>query len=97
MLFAPSFHVIISYNFMDKKINLNDALKKLESIAAWFESRREVDVEEGLKKVKEGAVLAGDVKNRLREIENEFEEVKRGLSGMENEGGIPIGTIETEG
>ncbi len=64
---------------MDKKINLNEALKKLDAIALWFESRREVDVEEGLKKVKEGALLIGGVKSRLKEIENEFEEVKRGL------------------
>lgn len=64
---------------MDKKVNLNEALKKLEAIASWFESRREVDVEEGLKKVKEGAALAKDVKSRLKEIENEFEEVRRGL------------------
>ncbi|MCI0542362.1 exodeoxyribonuclease VII small subunit [bacterium] len=68
---------------MDKKVNLNDALKKLESIAAWFESRREVDVEEGLKKVKEGAGLIVGVKSRLKEIENEFEEVKRGLEDSE--------------
>lgn len=68
---------------MDKKVNLNDALKKLEAIAAWFESRREVDVEEGLKKVKEGAGLIVGVKSRLKEIENEFEEVKRGLEDSE--------------
>lgn len=69
---------------MDKKINLNESLKKLEVIASWFESRREVDVEEGLKKVKEGALLAKEAKKRLQEIENEFEEVKRGLETEEN-------------
>ena len=72
---------------MDKKtnLNLNDALKKLDSIAEWFESRREADVEEGLKKVKEGAELIGSVKRRLAEIENEFQEVKRGLDESEKE------------
>lgn len=68
---------------MDKKTNLNESLKKLDAIAGWFEARREVDVEEGLKKVKEGAVLAREAKKRLQEIENEFEEIKR---GMEREG-----------
>jgi len=63
---------------MDKKVNLNEALKKLEAIAEWFESRREADVEEGLRKVKEGAALAKEAKKRLQEIENEFEEIKRG-------------------
>lgn len=68
---------------MDKKINLNEALKKLESIAGWFDARKEADVEEGLKKVKEGAELIGNVKKRLREIENEFEEIKKDLDKEE--------------
>jgi len=68
---------------MDKKINLNETLKKLEAISQWFESQREVDVEEGLKKVKEGAELIKESKKRLAEIENEFEEVKKGMSEEE--------------
>jgi exonuclease VII small subunit len=52
-------------------------LEKLEAIAAWFESSETVDVEEGLQKVKEGAELAKKLKERLKEIENEFEEVKK--------------------
>jgi len=64
---------------MEKKINLNETLKKLEAISSWFENQREVDVEEGLKKVKEGAELIKESKKRLTEIENEFEEVKKGM------------------
>lgn len=70
---------------MDKKTNLNDTLKKLESIAEWFDSQREVDVEEGLKKVKEGAKLISESKLRLSEIENEFEEIKKGMEKDKNE------------
>jgi exonuclease VII small subunit len=72
---------------MEKKtsgVNLNETLKKLEAISSWFDSRKEVDVEEGLKKVKEGAELIRESKKRLAEIENEFEEVKK---GMAEEGG----------
>jgi exonuclease VII small subunit len=68
---------------MEKKtngVNLNETLKKLEAISSWFDSRKEVDVEEGLKKVKEGAELIRESKKRLAEIENEFEEVKKGMS-----------------
>jgi exonuclease VII small subunit len=68
---------------MEKKINLNETLKKLEAISQWFDSQREVDVEEGLKKVKEGAELIKASKARLSEIENEFEEVKKGMSESE--------------
>lgn len=70
---------------MEKKINLNETLKKLEAISSWFDSRKEVDVEEGLKKVKEGAELIKASKKRLAEIENEFEEVKKGMIEEETE------------
>lgn len=64
-------------------INLNETLKKLEAISSWFDNQREVDVEEGLKKVKEGAELIKISKARLTEIENEFEEVKKGMTDDE--------------
>lgn len=62
-----------------EKTNLSESLKKLEEISKWFESQEEVDVEEGLKKVKEGAQLIKISKERLKKVENEFEEVKKGL------------------
>lgn len=61
----------------ENKTNLNESLQKLEEITKWFDSREEVDIEAGLKKVKEGAVLIEESKKRLKEIENEFEEVKK--------------------
>lgn len=57
--------------------NLNDSLKKLEEIVKWFEAQKEVDVEAGLSKVKEGAKLIKESRERLGEIENEFEEIKK--------------------
>jgi predicted transcriptional regulator len=41
--------------------------------------RSEIDVEEGIKKVREGAVLIKSSRERLKEIENEFEELKKEL------------------
>ena len=66
-----------------EKTNLRESLKKLEKIAEWFESQEEVDVEQGLEKVKEGARLIKLSKERLKKVENEFEEVKKELD--ENE------------
>lgn len=60
----------------DKK-GLNNNLKRLSEIAEWFDTQEEVDVEEGLEKVKEAAKLIKLSKERLKEIENEFEEIKR--------------------
>lgn len=63
---------------MDKN-KLKDSLKKLEEIIGWFDKQEEVDVEAGLEKVKEGVVLIKASKERLKNIENEFEKVKKGL------------------
>ncbi len=64
---------------VQKKDNLTKSLKEIEEIVNWFEKQDEVDVEEGIKKVKKGASLIKDSKKRLSEIENEFEEVKKEL------------------
>ena len=57
--------------------SLKDDLAKLSKITEWFEGQQEIDVEEGLKKVKEAVVLIKASKKRLREIENEFEEIRK--------------------
>jgi len=65
---------------MEKKSdgkNLKNNLKKLEEISTWFSDQEEVDVEEGLEKVKEAIVLIRESKERLKQIENEFEEIKK--------------------
>jgi exonuclease VII small subunit len=57
--------------------NLNSNLKRLNEITTWFDAQEEVDVEEGLKLVKEAVGLVRASRERLRSIENEFEELKR--------------------
>lgn len=60
-----------------KKNEIGLSLKKLEAIADWFEKESEIDVEEGLKKVKEGGELIKELRGRLKEVANEFEEIKK--------------------
>ncbi len=57
--------------------NLKTNLKKLEEISDWFDNQEEVDVEEGLNKVKDAVKLIKSSKERLKQIENEFEEIKK--------------------
>ena len=64
--------------FMDKN-KLKDLLKELEGIIKWFDAQEEVDIEAGLDKVKQGVVLIKAGKERLKELENEFEKVKKEL------------------
>lgn len=65
-----------------KKINLTEALQKLEKISDWFEGQEQVDVERGLEKVKEGAELIKLSRQRLKEVENEFQDVKKSLEEL---------------
>ncbi len=57
--------------------NLSSNLKRLSEITEWFENQEEIDVEEGLKKVKEAVGLIRASKERLKAVENEFEEIKK--------------------
>jgi hypothetical protein len=63
----------------ETKEGLGEAMRRIREILSWFDEREEVDVEEGLKKVKEGAELIAKSKERLVELENEFAEVKAKL------------------
>lgn len=70
----------VKYNVIPmSKSNVGESLKKIQDIIRWFDNQEEVDVEKGLEKIKEGAVLLKQSRARLKEIENEFEVVKKDL------------------
>jgi molecular chaperone GrpE (heat shock protein) len=64
---------------MAKEKNLSENLKKLAKISEWFEKQEEVDVEEGLEKIKEAAKIIKETKKSFEEVENEFEEIKKDI------------------
>lgn len=64
----------------NKSQTIKDSLQKLEAIASWFDEQEAVDVEAGLSKVKEGTVLIKELKAKLKQVENEFEEIKKDLN-----------------
>ena len=59
--------------------NIGESLDQLEKIVSWFDDQEQVQVEQGLEKVREGAVLVKELRSRLKEVENEFKEVKKDL------------------
>ena len=61
----------------EKVGNLKDNFQKITEIIDWFEKQKEIDIEEGLNKIKEAVKLIKVSKNRLKSIENEFEEIKK--------------------
>ena len=63
----------------EEKNNISKSLKNLEEIVNWFEEQEDVDIEKGLDKVKQGAVIIKTLKKRLAAVQNEFVEIKKGL------------------
>ncbi len=63
-----------------KENNLSETLKKLDEIVAWFNDQKQPDLEAGIEKMKDGVELIKKSKSRLKEIENEFEEVQKSLT-----------------
>ncbi len=59
------------------EINLGENLAKLAAIASWFDEQEEVDIEEGLAKVKDAAGLIKESRARLAAVENEFLEIRK--------------------
>lgn len=72
---------ILTINNMPKEKNdsknLSENLKKLSEITEWFDNQKEIDVEVGLEKVKEAVSLIKESKAKLKDIENEFEEIRK--------------------
>ena len=76
--------------------NLSHNLKRLSEITKWFEYQEEVDIEEGLTKVKEAVVLIKASKKRLKAVENEFEEIKKEVDVGEDGDEEGLGEDEKE-
>jgi len=62
-----------------KEIPLGELLAELEAAVRWFESQESADVEAGLAKVRRGAELVKELRERLKRVENEFAEVTAAL------------------
>ncbi|MDP2630766.1 MAG: exodeoxyribonuclease VII small subunit, partial [Candidatus Uhrbacteria bacterium] len=69
---------------MKKDQTIQELIQELEKTVAWFQSRENIDIEEGLKRVKDGAELVKILKAKLKKVENEFEEIEKDLD-VDNE------------
>lgn len=61
------------------EVSLGELLAELEATVKWFESQEAADVEAGLTKVRRGAELVKELRDRLKKVENEFTEVTASL------------------
>ncbi len=68
----------------ESKASITQQLDKLDKLIRWFDEQEQVDIQEGLVRVKEGTELIKDIKSRLKAVENEFEELKKDLESDTN-------------
>lgn len=71
---------------MDKKKDFATSIKQLEKINEWFQ-QEDIDLDEGLAKLKEGQKLIESCRKRLADVENEFVKIK---AGMEKDETAPV-------
>lgn len=60
----------------DKKFDFTSAIAELEEINRWFQSE-DIDLDEGLAKFRRGLELIKKCKERLKQAENGFVEIKK--------------------
>jgi exodeoxyribonuclease VII small subunit len=53
-----------------------DAMKELEQLNTWFQEE-EIDLDQGLKKLRRGSELIKQCQAQLKDVENEFIEIKQ--------------------
>ena len=59
---------------MAKEKSFEKMLAEIEEINAWFEGDK-IDLDVGLEKLKQGKELVEKCREKLKEIENQFEEI----------------------
>ena len=61
-----------------KKTNIKDLLIELEKINEWFQSQ-DLDIEEGIIKLKKAEELMTEVRGKISNVENEFIDIRKRL------------------
>lgn len=67
----------------EEKFNFTKAYQELEEINDWFQ-QEDIDLDEGLKRYRRGLELVKKCRERLKEAENQFIEIKKEFSIKES-------------
>lgn len=65
-----------------EEFNFTKAYQELEEINKWFQEE-DIDLDEGLKKFRRGLELIKQCRERLKKVENQFQEIKKEFSTKE--------------
>lgn len=63
----------------DTKFDFTKSIKELEEINRWFQNE-DIDLDEGLTKLRTGKELIRKCRERLKEVENEFIEISKDVA-----------------
>lgn len=77
----------------DTKFDFAKAVSEIEEINQWFQNE-EIDLDIGLEKFKRGLDLIKKCRTRLRQVENEFIDIKKEYDISERETGEETGEQE---
>jgi exodeoxyribonuclease VII small subunit len=71
----------------EKKFDFKKAIGDLEEINNWFQNA-DIDLDEGLEKLREGKELIAKCQERLAEAENEFVKIKEDKENVDEENSV---------
>lgn len=60
----------------EEKFNFTEAYQKIEDINKWFQGE-DIDLDDAIRQYERGMDLIKKCKDRLKEAENKFEEIKK--------------------
>lgn len=80
----------------DKQFQVSKAIQELEEINRWFQEE-DIDLEEGLERLKKGKELIQQCRQRLQNVENEFLKIKAEFADDDQKQEVlPLGDPNTE-
>ncbi len=71
-----------------KKLDFAKSINRLEEINRWFQNE-DIDLDEGLDKLREGKALIAQCRAKLQEVENEFVKIKHEYVAEDDEVEFP--------
>ncbi len=77
-----------------KKLDFAKSINRLEEINRWFQNE-DIDLDEGLDKLREGKALIAQCRAKLQEVENEFVKIKHEYVAEDNEIELPDEQVST--
>ncbi len=82
-------------NQSKEELNFRSAIEELEEINQWFQ-QEDIDLGEGLEKLKRGKELISFCRHYIQEAENKFEEIQAKEHGTTTEEVTAPGTVLDE-